>query len=111
MLIARNLGIYLIFFLCYLSPLFAQQQKMSFSDMWAIALEQNIQIKNAELLVEKSGKMEKTAWDFGSLDFDFTRGQQNSLLVDNMYAFEQGLGAPFTISATRKYYKSEQAFL
>lgn len=111
MLIARNIVINLIIFLCYLSPLFAQQQKMSFSDMWAIALEQNIQIKNAELLVEKSGKMGKTAWDFGNLNFDFTRGQQNSVLVDNMYTFEQGLGAPFTISATRKYYKSEQAFL
>jgi cobalt-zinc-cadmium resistance protein CzcA len=111
MLIARNLGTYLIIFLYYLSPLFAQQQKMSFNDMWAIALDQNIQIKNAELLIEKSGKMGKTAWDFGSLDFDFTRGQQNSELVDNMYTFKQGLGAPFTISATRKYYKSEQAFL
>ncbi len=84
MLIARNLGLYLLIFLCYRSPLFAQQQKISFNDMWAIALDQNIQIKNAELLVEKSGKMGKTAWDFGSLDFDFTRGQQNSEQVDNM---------------------------
>jgi cobalt-zinc-cadmium resistance protein CzcA len=78
--------------------------------MWAIALDRNIQIKNAELLEDKSNKMEKTAWDFGTFDFDFTRGQQNTELIDNMYDIEQGLGAPFTISATRKYYKSEQKF-
>ena len=111
MLIVRNIVACLIIFLCYQSPLFAQQQKMSFEDMWAIALEQNIQIKNAELLVEKSGKMGKTAWDFGTLDFDFTRGQQNTEQIDNMFSFKQGLGTPFTISATRKYYKSEQSFL
>jgi cobalt-zinc-cadmium resistance protein CzcA len=76
-----------------------------------MALDRNLQIQNAELLIEKSGNLQKTAWEFGTLDFNFTRGQQNSELVDNMYDIKQGLGAPFTISATRKYYNSEQTFL
>jgi cobalt-zinc-cadmium resistance protein CzcA len=78
--------------------------------MWEITSENNIQIRNAGILIERSENLKKTAWDFGDLSFDFTRGQQNSELVDNMYTFEQGLGAPFTISATRKYYESEKMF-
>jgi len=110
MLIVRIVGICIFIILCDLNFLRAQQRKMSFEEMWSIALERNVQIRNAELLVEKSGAMGKTAWDFGPLEFDFTRGQQNSELVDNMYTVRQGLGAPFTISATRKFYESEQTF-
>jgi cobalt-zinc-cadmium resistance protein CzcA len=85
-----------------------QQMRLSFEEMWTLALDRNFQIRNAELLVDKSTSMQKSAWDFGTLDFNFTRGQQNTDLVDNMYDIRQGLGAPFTISATRKYYNSEQ---
>jgi len=103
----------LIFFL---SGLFLQMHvsgqeiRVNFDEMWEIALNNNIQIRNAELMVEKSRTMERTAWNFGTTDFEFTRGQQNTELIDNMYTFKQGLGAPFTISATRKYYASEQDF-
>ena len=103
----------LIFFLLGLFiqlHLSGQETRVSFDTMWEIALRNNIQIRNAELMVEKSRTMERTAWNFGTLDFEFTRGQQNTELIDNMYTFRQGLGAPFTISATKKYYASEQDF-
>lgn len=103
----------LIFFLSGLFlqiPLPGQVIRVNFDQMWQIALRDNTQIKNAELMVERSRSMEKTAWNFGTLDFEFTRGQQNTELIDNMYTLKQGLGAPFTISATRKYYASEQDF-
>ena len=89
---------------------FSQETKVNFKTMWDVALKQNLQIKNAQLLVEKSDNMKKTAWDFGELEFDFTRGQLNSELNDNLYTFDQGLGSPFTISATKKYYESEEVF-
>ncbi len=91
-------------------PGYGQELRISFEEMWYITLENNLQIRNANILVNKSDYMKKTAWDFGDLDFDFTRGQQNSELVDNFYSFEQGLGSPFTISATKKYFESEKSF-
>jgi len=110
MQIVKIFRIYIIASVCCLNLLKAQEILISFEDMWAIALDRNLQIKNADLLVEKSMNMEKSAWDFGEFEFDYTRGQQNSELVDNLYTFKQGLGAPFTISATKKYYESEQNF-
>ena len=98
----------IIFFLSL--PVYGQELRTSFEEMWYITLDNNIQIRNADILVNRSEYMKKTAWDFGDLDFDFTRGQQNTEMVDNMYSFEQGLGAPFTISATKKYFESEKSF-
>ncbi len=89
---------------------YGQELRISFEEMWYITLENNIQIRNANILVDRSDYMKKTAWDFGALDFDFTRGQQNTEVVDNFYSLEQGLGAPFTISATKKYFESEKSF-
>jgi cobalt-zinc-cadmium resistance protein CzcA len=89
---------------------YGQELKISFEEMWYITLENNIQIRNANILVDRSDYMKKTAWDFGALDFDFTRGQQNTEVVDNFYTIEQGLGSPFTISATKKYFESEKSF-
>jgi cobalt-zinc-cadmium resistance protein CzcA len=89
---------------------YGQELRISFEEMWYITLENNIQIRNANILVDRSDYMKKTAWDFGALDFDFTRGQQNTEVMDNFYTIEQGLGSPFTISATKKYFESEKSF-
>ena len=108
MKIGKQIVVFLIFIVAF--PAFSQELRISFEEMWIITLENNIQIRNAEILVDRSDYMKKTAWNFGDLEFDYTRGQQNSELVDNLYSFEQGLGAPFTISATKKYYESEKSF-
>ena len=79
----KIIGICLISMICSFNILLAQEIEISFDEMWAIALERNLHIKNANLLIEKSVNMEKSAWDFGKLEFDYTRGQQNSYLIDN----------------------------
>ena len=110
MSIVRKIISFILALLLYQYNTLAQENKVNFQDMWAIALDQNIQIQNADLLVEKSKSLKKTAWNFGELSFDFTRGQLNSELVDNLYTFNQDLGSPFTISTTKKFYASEQLF-
>ncbi len=97
----------LMLFIGVISNSGAQVRPMSFDEMWAMAVERNLDIQNAGLHVEQNEDIKKSSWDPGMTQFRWEHGQINGELNDNMYVVEQNLGSPFEMSATKKYYQSE----
>ncbi|MBR9997362.1 MAG: TolC family protein [Cyclobacteriaceae bacterium] len=108
MLSVREIGIYTIMFILIFSrePK-AQVQQLDIEGMWELALDHNLDIKNAGLEIDRSENMKRSSWDPGMTQFIWEYGQINSDLNDSKYVIEQSLGSPFEMSATRKYYRSE----
>jgi len=108
MLIVRATYTYtLIFFFMFLIETKAQIKQLNFDEMWTLAINHNIDIRNASLQIDHTENMKRSSWDLGKTQFDWHRGQINSDLIDNMYIIEQDLGSPFEMSATKKFYQSE----
>jgi cobalt-zinc-cadmium resistance protein CzcA len=97
---------FLLLFL-QLTGIKAQDRQLDFEKMWALAMNQNLDIRNAGLFIVSTEKMKNSSWDLGMTQFDWQRGQINSDLIDNMYLIEQDLGSPFEMAANKKFYQSE----
>lgn len=108
MLFVRNFSVYTLLFLAgFLIESNAQTKQIDFEEMWALTLEQNLDIQNAGLQIEQKETIKKSSWDLGRTQFRWEHGQINSELNDNFYVLEQNLGSPFEMSATKKFYQSE----
>ncbi len=100
--------IIVLLILTWLTPrIVSGQEERAFDEMWELTAENNPDLQNARLQVDRLGKMKSSSWDLGMTSVDLNRGQINSALIDNQWTIEQQIGSPFEMAATSKYYQSE----
>lgn len=83
----------------------AQDKEIDLNSAMKIAKSNNIELKNASLMVEEQKSLLKTAWQLGDTEFLYSNGQLNSELVDYNWQIKQDFGAPFHQASTSNFMK------
>jgi heavy metal efflux system protein len=77
-------------------PISVQSQSgLSLEEALQKARKNNIELENARLRLEETKSLKKTAWDLGSTDVQFMRGNIDGPFVDNNTSIWQNLGSVF----------------
>ncbi len=98
----------LIFILLLISPLAKSQQspvELNLDKAVSIALENNLNIKNAALEIEMAQKLKKSAIDIPSPELSLEKGQINSSLQDYGFQISQSFNFPLAYSYQNKLLK------
>jgi len=77
-------------------------EKLSMEQAIQYAMDHNLDLKNAAMQANAAGKFKKSGVDIPFPEFELTRGQINSGILDNHYALTQQLNFPTVYSAQKK---------
>jgi cobalt-zinc-cadmium resistance protein CzcA len=87
-----------------------EYQKINLDEAVSLALENNFTIENARLAHTQSEKLKKTAYDIPYPQFNFERGQMNSILIDNAYTLSQSFQFPTIYTSGKKFLNENELF-
>ena len=77
------------------------QTSISLDSALQLAKNENIQITQAEIEVQKAQVAKSGAWSLGKTNVLWQRGQINTAVVDNSFSVTQSLGNPFADATSR----------
>ncbi len=83
----------------------AQHETINLEKSIELAKSNNMDFKNASLNVERQKAMVKTAWNLGDTEFNYSRGQINSDLMDYNWNIKQDFGLPFQQASISNFMK------
>ena len=105
-------GIAMIILLLISSPSFAQttEKPLTLEDAVKIAIQNNPQIKTAQLEVEQQNVLKKTAFDLPKTSFSIIKGQYNSKINDTYFGVTQEFNFP-TVYVMQSKLQKQNVFL
>ena len=101
----KSKNLLLIVALLILPKLSSAQEKISLDEAINLAKQNNLELINASLNVERQQKLVKTAWSLGDTEISYGYGQFNTELDDYLWNIRQDFGLPFHQSSTSNYMK------
>ncbi|MBN2664592.1 MAG: CusA/CzcA family heavy metal efflux RND transporter, partial [Bacteroidales bacterium] len=103
----------IIILLLAIIPLFSNGQNqndtsyLSLNEAITMMQQDNIQIQNADLLINQKKYLKQSTFDLGQTEFSYQSGQINSNLIDNNISVVQNFGNPVQNITQKNYYKTE----
>ena len=89
----------------FIHSFFVKAQKITLAEAIHVAMQNNLEIKNEQLYIDKSKKLISTAFNIPSTHISLDIGNVNGALLDNRWSIQQSFSSPLLYGKQKKILK------